>query len=80
MNIIPSASPRDIDREFGNDFAWRGAAPAKLQCESGRPGLGSSKHRLRTPARAGHPRNLQLDETPAVNRKRDVLNTIHDDR
>jgi hypothetical protein len=35
----------------------------KLQCKSGRPGLGSSRPRLRPPASAGHPRNLQLDET-----------------
>jgi hypothetical protein len=27
----------------------------KLQCQSGRPALGSSRHRLRTPASAGHP-------------------------
>ena len=37
-------------------------------------------NRTGTPARAEHPRNLQLDETPAVNRKRDVLHTIHYDR
>ena len=32
------------------------------------------------PGTRGASRNLQLDETPAVNRKRDVLDTIHDDR
>jgi hypothetical protein len=35
----------------------------KLQCESGRLALGSSRPALRTPASAGIPRNLQLDET-----------------
>jgi hypothetical protein len=32
------------------------------------------------PSTRGASRNLQRDETPAVNRKRDVLDTIHDDR
>ncbi len=32
------------------------------------------------PGTRGASRNHQLDETPAVNRKRDVLDTIHDDR
>ena len=35
----------------------------ELQCQSGRPALGSSRPRLRTPASGGIPRNLQVDET-----------------
>ena len=38
----------------------------KLQCKSGRPALGSSRPRLRTPASAAHSAHLQLDESLAV--------------
>ena len=35
-------------------------APPKLQCKTGRSGLGSSRPRLRTPASAGHPAQSSL--------------------
>lgn len=41
------------------------AAP-KLKCKTGQPGFGSSRPRWRTPASAGDPRNLRLNETVAV--------------
>src|SRR5258707_8243866 len=36
------------------------SAPPKLQCKTGRSGLGSSRPRLRTPASAGHPSQSSL--------------------
>src|SRR6267154_5537015 len=36
------------------------SAPPKLQCKTGRSGLGSSRPRLRTPTSAGHPSQSSL--------------------
>src|SRR6476620_8170281 len=36
------------------------SAPPKLQCKTGRSGLGSSRPNLRTPASAGHPSQPSL--------------------
>jgi hypothetical protein len=42
------------------------SAPPKLQCKTGRSGLGSSRPRLRTPASAGHPSQSSLGRDSAL--------------
>jgi hypothetical protein len=80
MNIIASASPRDIDREFGTTSPGEG--PRQRNCNVNlddldwdRPDMDCEPQHAR-----GIPHHLQLDETTALNRKRDVLNMIHDGR
>src|SRR6188472_3920752 len=46
------------------------SAPPKLQCKTGRSGLGSSRHRLQSQQAVGIPRNLRLDETSVLSRDR----------
>src|SRR6478752_4632249 len=56
------------------------SAPPKLQCKTGRSGLGSSRHRLRTPARDRHRSQSSLGRDSRVQSKfansRRTLRTI----